>query len=143
MARFDCSGIEQIIAEMERLGEDIGPLADDMLMEGAEIVADEWKKSADRHRLVDTEQMRDSIGYPKKPERIGDIRSIDIYPQGRRKTKTGKPGPRNAEVAFIKNYGAKGKDATHFIDEADEISGEKIAEKFNKKMTDYINRRKK
>ena len=143
MARFDCSGVENIIAEMEKLGEDVGPLADEMLMKAAEIVADEWKKSAKKHGLYVTHQMHDSIGYPKKPTKVGEVRSIDIYPKGRRRTKKGRAGPRNTEVAFINNYGTSKRKATHFIDEADEISGEKVAEMYDKKFTDFINRRNK
>lgn len=143
MARFDCTGIDKVIAEMEKIGEGIGELADEMLMEGAGIVADEWKKSADRHGINDTRQMRDSIGYPRKPKHIGDVRSIDIYPQGTRKTKKGKnTGKRNAEVAFINNYGTKRHPATHFIDEADAISGEKVAEAFNRRFNEYIKSKK-
>jgi hypothetical protein len=62
--------------------------------------------------------MLESIGYPRKPKTAGDVRSIDIYPQGK-----DRKGVRNAEKAFINHYGTKTKPATHFVDIADELSG--------------------
>lgn len=123
MARFDTSGIDDIIKDLTEMGEDIGPTADKMLMAGAEEVKKAWKAAAEKHGLRDTGQMIDSIGYPKKPKNIDGIRSIDIYPQGKNRD-----GVRNAEVAFIQNYGAPHRNikATHFVDDADKASAEPV-----------------
>lgn len=141
MARFDCTGIEDAINELEKKGEDIGALADEMLLEGAAIVAQEWKASIERHNVSPKAQMKKSIYHPPKAEKQGDVRSIDIYPKGRRRDKNGKLlKTRNAEVAFIRNYGARGGKipATHFVDEADEKSGEKVTAAFNRMMNEFI-----
>ena len=82
MARFDTSGLDDVIREMEQLGELYGETADEMLMAGAEEVKKAWKESAERHKHRDTGDMIKSIGYSRQPKRVGDIRSIDIYPQG-------------------------------------------------------------
>ena len=121
MARFETSGIDEIMEDMKRLGELSGPVADDMLMAGAEEVKVSWQFAAAFHGLKDTGDMIDSIGYPNKPKNAGDVRSIDIYPQGK-----DRKGVRNAEKAFINNYGTSRIDATHFVDMADELSGPRV-----------------
>lgn len=141
MARFECKGIDDVIEELEHIGRDIGDLTDEMLLEGAEIVAQEWKASIERHNVSPKSQMKKSVYHASKTEKHGDVTSIDIYPKGRRRDKNGKLlKTRNAEVAFIRNFGARGGKipATHFIDEAVEISEEKTIAAFQKKMNEYV-----
>ena len=110
------SGIDDIVNELTELGEGIDDIADDMLMAGAEEVKKSWQFSAAAHGLKHTGDMIDSIGYAKKPKKVGDVRQIDIYPQG----KDGK-GVRNAEKAFILHYGSSSIKSTHWVDDADEM----------------------
>lgn len=141
MARFEMDGFDELLAEMKQLGELSGETADKMLMAGAEQVKQAWKESAERQNLKDTTDMINSIDYPKSPKTAGDIRTIDIYPQGK-----DRKGTRNAEKAFILNYGTKGSTskraqkrrakvdkrpgpgipATHWVDDADTASGPKV-----------------
>lgn len=143
MARFDMTGFDDLLADMKRMGELSGEVADRMLMAGAEQVKTGWKRAAERHRLKDTGEMIDSIGYTRSPKTVGDIRVIDIYPQGK-----DSKGTRNAEKAFILHYGTKGSasknaqrkraktdkqpgpgiPATHWVDDADEMSGPLVME---------------
>lgn len=125
MARFDTSGIDGILQEMDAAGELVGPVADGMLMAGAEVVAEEWRRAAKEAGLVDTGDMLASIGYPRAPKTAGDVRSIDIYPQG----KDGR-GIRNAEKAFVNHYGTSRLKATRFIDAADARSGPRVQAAF-------------
>ena len=127
MARFDTSGIDEIIKDMEDLGEDIGEAADEMLLAGAEVVKEEWRKSANKHGLKDTGAMIESIGFSKKPKSVSGIKQIDIYPQGK-----DAKGVRNAEKAFVNNYGTSNPNytATHFADEADAASEEPVQRVF-------------
>lgn len=138
MARFDMTGFDELLAEMKQLGELSGAVADKMLLAGAEEVKQAWKESAERQNLKDTTDMINSIGYPKSPKTTGDIRQIDIYPQGK-----DRKGVRNATKAFVLNYGTKGSTskraqkrrtkvdkrpgpgipATHWVDDADTASG--------------------
>lgn len=60
--------------------------------------------------------MIESIGFPKKPKLVGDVRMIDIYPQGK-----DRKGVRNAEKAFILHYGTSKIAATHWVTDADRI----------------------
>lgn len=121
MARFDTSGIDDIIEEMKRMGELVGETADRMLMAGAEEVKKAWKQSAEMHGLRDTGAMIDSIGYPRQPKTVAGIKEIDIYPQGK-----DRKGVRNAEKGFLLNYGTSRIPATHWVDDADEMSSEPV-----------------
>ena len=128
MARFDTSGIDGILQEMDAAGALVGPVADDMLMAGAEVVAEEWRRAVKEAGLVDTGDMLKSIGYARNPKDTGDIgnlRSVDIYPRGKDRREI-----RNAEKAFINHYGTKKLKATHFIDVAEERSGPRVQEAF-------------
>lgn len=115
MARFKVDGLDSLVQEMEALGESVaGPLAEQMLLAGAEAVKTAWRNSAKAHNHIDTGSMFDHIGYPRKPKQAGDVRSIDIYPQGK-----DAKGVRNAEKAFILHYGTSKHPGSHWIDDAD------------------------
>ncbi len=121
MARFDTSGIDDIVEEMRRMGELTGETADAMLLAGAEEVKKAWQTSAEIHGLRDTGAMIESIGYSRTPKTIDGIRQIDIYPQGK-----DRKGIRNAEKAFLNHYGTSRITATHWVDDADEMSAEPV-----------------
>lgn len=153
MARFDTIGLDELLEDMKRLGELSGDVADKMLMAGADVVKDEWRKSAEKNQLRDTGDMIESIGFPRQPKTIGGIRTIDIYPQGK-----DRKGVRNAEKAFILNYGTQGTSsenakrkrensdkrkgpgipATHWVDDADKASGEPVMEAMGKIWDEHL-----
>ena len=118
MARFDTSGIDEIIQAMTSMGQNVGPVAEQMVNAAAEEIKTSWQETARSRGLHDTGAMIDSIGYGgTAPQRLGDIYYKDIYPQG----KDGK-GVRNAEKDFILHYGKSTYPATYWVDEADEKS---------------------
>ena len=119
MARFDTSGLDGVLAEMKREGELVGPAADAMLMAGAEQVKEAWRRSAEEHGHRATGAMIESIGYPRAPKQAGDVRSIDIYPQGK-----DAKGVRNAEKAFFLHYGTSKMKSSGWVDDADKYSEE-------------------
>ena len=124
MARFDTRGLDGVIDEMKREHALTGPAADAMLMAGAEQVRLAWRKAADERGLHFTDAMYQSIGYPDSPQKIDDVRSIDIYPQGKDGGgKHTKKPIRNAEKAFYVNY-KKGKGAGWIDEQADKYSEE-------------------
>jgi len=136
VARFDTSGLDDVLAEMKELGQLTGEVADTMLMAGAEIVAQCWKEAAERHRHRLTGDMIASIGYPRQPSQAGDVRMIDIYPQGRDST-----GTRNAEKAFILHYGTSKIPGSHWIDDADALAGPRVEAKWREIWNDYLSKR--
>ena len=155
MARFDTSGIDDIIKEMKKMGELVGEAADEMLMAGAEEVKESWREAAQAHKLHDTGDMIESIGYPKQPKTVAGIKEIDIYPQGKDRN-----GKRNVEKAFILHYGTSsgasiargqkkaakkkkkyknpGIPATHWVDDADKIAGPRVQRVMEEKFDELL-----
>ena len=133
MARFDMSGLDPIVDEMRRLGEETGAAAEAMIQAGAEAVKLAWQRAAEEKGLRDTGDMINSIGYPQKPKYIDDALAQDIYPQGR-----DHKGVRNAEKAFVLHYGTSKMPATYWVDLADAYSEETAVPAMAKVWEDYI-----
>lgn len=136
MARFDTSGIDDLIDEVIRLGDAGQEVGDKMLMAAAEELKDVWRHSAKKHDLEDTGDMINSIGYGKKPKNVKGVRSVDIFPQGK-----DRKGIRNAEKAFILHYGSSKIKATHWVDDADKASGPKVQEAMEKVFDEFLSRK--
>ena len=134
MARFDTTGLDDIISQMERMGQTVGPVAEEMCMAAVEEIRDAWRASARSHGLVDTGAMIDSIGFGAAPVRAGAILYNDVYPQGK-----DAKGVRNAEKAFILNYGKSNYPAQHWIDDADEKSAEPVQSRIEAIWDRFLN----
>lgn len=134
MARFDTSGIDDIIDDLIRMGEEGKEVGDEMLMAAAEEVKQAWEESAEKYDLRKTGDMINSINYSSKPKDVGGVRTIDIYPQGK-----DRKGVRNAEKAFVLNYGSSSIPATHWVDEADETSAPKVQKAMEDIWDKFIN----
>lgn len=149
MARFSTKGLEPVLEDMRRLDQLFGPTADRMLIAGAQAVQHAWRQEAERRRFRDTGAMIRAVGFPNKVTRASDIRSIDIYPQGKDKT-----GKRHAEKAFILHYGVKGgksqkrrKDKkfpgpgiprTFWVDDADKAAEPLVLEAYTKIWDEFL-----
>ena len=136
MARFDTTGLDELLADMKQHGELIGETADKMLLAGAEVAKDAWKKAIEKAGLIDHRDMIDSVGFARNPKTAGDVRMIDIYPQGK-----DRKGVRNAEKAFVNHYGtssSKGVKATNFVDDADEMAVEGIMEAYERIWDEHL-----
>lgn len=122
MASFDTSGLDDLINEMQRLGQNEGPVVDEMLDAGAAIIRDRWKDSAKEHGHIDTGAMVDSVDFPVK----GNARALyrDIYPQGK-----DSKGVRNAEKAFILHYGKHNMPGSYWVDDAERKAEPEVTEK--------------
>lgn len=127
MAQFSTDGLNEIMAEMASMHESTGETAVEMLMAGAEEVKRAWKETAERHGYRETGDMIESIGYAKEPRWVGEIRSIDIYPQGK-----DRKGVRNAEKAYLLHYGTSKIHGSHWVDEADQDAGPLVQDAFEK-----------
>lgn len=136
MARFDTSGINDLINEVVRLGEVGEEVGDKMLLAGAEEVKNAWKFAAGLHGHIKTSDMVNSVEFSRRPENVGGVRTIDIYPQGK-----DRKGVRNAEKAFILHYGSSKLRPTHWVDDADAIAGPAVQETMEKVFDDFINRK--
>lgn len=119
MARFDTSGLDEVLRQMERMNQQTGEAATAMLQAGAEQVKEAWRTAARMHKHRDTGDMIESIGFAREPKQAGGVKYIDIYPQGK-----DSHGERNAKVAFVLHYGTSKRPGSRWIDDADRISGE-------------------
>lgn len=133
MARIDAPGLDDLIREMQRMGEESGDVAETMVNAAVIEIRDAWRQSAENHGLRDTGAMIESIGFPAPVQNAGGILYRDVYPQG----VDGK-GVRNAEKAFILNYGTKRKAATYFVDEADQAAGPKVQQRLEEIWGEFI-----
>ena len=127
MATMKTDGLDEVFRAVTSVGEDTGRLTDDMLLAAAEVVREEWRRSAGEHGHRYTGSMIESIGYARKPTKVSDVKSIAIYPQGKDKR-----GTRNAEKAYILHHGTKSKrgdkgiKGSGWVDEAEEAAGPKV-----------------
>ncbi len=119
MARFDTSGLDEVLSQMERMNQKSGEAAAAMLQAGAEQVKQSWKTAAETHGHRDTGDMIESIGFAREPKAAGGVKYIDIYPQGK-----DSHGERNAKVAFVLHYGTSKLKGSRWIDDADRLSEE-------------------
>jgi len=135
MAKFDTSGLDDIVKQMAELGELAGDVADEMLFAGAKAVAEGWKEAAEQYQLKDTGDMIKSIGTTRV-KTVGGLRAIEVYPQGK-----DRKGVRNAEKAFLLHYGTSSIPAKRWVEKADQISAEP-AEKEMREVWDKELRRR-
>lgn len=117
MARFNTSGLDDIINQMRALGQDTGPVAEEMVVASVEAIREEWRKSAEAHGHIDSGDMIASITYSPSTTVMGSIKSRDVYPQG-----NDHKGVSNATKAFVLHYGKSTKAGSHWVDDADDNS---------------------
>lgn len=138
MAKFECSGLDELAADMKRLGElDNDELVSEMLDAGAEVVAEEWQKGVERTvRNVDKRSSGDlakSISVSKGVKKVGEASAKDIYPKGK-----DRKGVRNAEKAFILHYGKSGQSPTLFVDDIENTAEGKAVDAMSEKYNEYL-----
>lgn len=133
MARFNTSGLDNLIRDMQRMGQDSGAIAEAMVNAAVIEIRNAWRESAEAHELRDTGAMIESIGFPNPVQDIGGTLYRDVYPQG-----TDAKGTRNAEKAFILNYGTSRIPATYWVDEADEKSGPKVQTRLEQMWGEFL-----
>lgn len=139
MPELKYDGIKDVIKEMVALGERTGEGAHRMLRAAAKRMKSEWLETIDRYDFIKSREMRDKVGYPRKPKEVADVLSIDVYPQG----KDSKTGVRNAAKAFYLHYGNSNMDATHFVDHIVSSSSEEIEQLMIKTWQEFLDEKMK
>lgn len=134
MARVTFEGLDELIAELEQMGEQSGAVFEKMLDEGAKEVVKSWKKAAEKHGHIDTGDMRDKTRHTKLGTK-GGSKIAHIYPRGKDKR-----GVRHASKAFYRHYGTSQKKATYWIDTAENEAVKTAPEKVFAIWRDYIRR---
>lgn len=135
MASFVTNGIEGLSLSLSEIADIPDKVVDDMLSAGAKIVADAQKNEGRKQGVHRTGVTLSSIkaGKPKRAKDGG--RCIYVTPQG-----TNRDGVRNAEVAFVNEYGApqRGISPRPFMRTANEAAEDQVAETQAKIYDNYL-----
>lgn len=117
MAEFDVSGLDDLMLSLQDVADLPETVQDAMLDAQADVVLRAQQSAA--QAIADTGQTARSLRKSKPRTRKG-VRSISITFAGSRKR--GETTTRNAEIAFVNEYGKKGVPARNFIRKANEQS---------------------
>lgn len=112
MANFRVYGMDKLQAEMRQMGEVPREATEEILTAMATVSMEEQVKVAKEMGVYDRDNegkhVIDSIGLTK-PKITDDGGKISVTYKGKRKDKNHKTPTSNAEIAFVNNYGRKGK----------------------------------
>lgn len=114
MARFTVNGLDALLDDLAALASIPDSVIDGILNAEADVIVPAQKSTAKSMGVYDSGMTADSIkkGHVKK---TASGRSITVAPQGKNAR-----GDRNAEVAFINEYGKEGQTSRPFIRTANE-----------------------
>lgn len=119
MADFSCTGLDDLMLSMAEIAEIPDDVQDNMLNAQADVVVRAQQSKASSYGVQDSGKTAESITKGKvKSGKNGRV--IHVYPKGTRTR--GKTTTRNAEIAFIAEFGKKGQSARPFIRDANESS---------------------
>lgn len=117
MADFGVSGLDELMLSLQDLAELPESIQDEMLNAQADVVLQAQRETA--ISIKDTGKTAQSLRKGKIKSRKGE-RSISITFSGSRKR--GNSTTRNAEIAFVNEFGKRGVPARNFIRKANEKS---------------------
>lgn len=126
MAELSTQGLDGLIDDMTALMELPDETVLEMLTAEAEVVAAAQQSEAQSMGVYATGKTAGSISYDKKFVVVkGASRAIYVSPKG---TRSDGNKRRNAEVAFVNEYGKAGQPARPFINTANEKSADAAVE---------------
>ena len=117
MADFGVSGLDELMLSLQEVAQLPEDIQDEMLNAQADVVLRAQQSAA--QAIKDTGQTARSLRKGKPKSKKG-ARSISITFSGSRKR--GKTSTRNAEIAFVNEFGKRGVPARNFIRSANERS---------------------
>ncbi|GHU92946.1 hypothetical protein FACS1894208_01240 [Clostridia bacterium] len=133
MARLTTDGLSGIFEGLDSLARFPSSVIDDMLNEQADILVTEQNKTGRSMGVHRTGVTLESI-KKGKVKRYSDGNSvIYVTPEGENKD-----GNRNAEVAFVNEYGKIGRPPRPFIRTANENAAPKMTEAAQRILDDYV-----
>lgn len=133
MARLDSSGLDQLLQDMEKMGQSSGEVAEAMVTAGAMEIRDAWKESAEAHGHIDTGAMIDSVAFAGPVVNMGSLLYRDVTAKGK-----DRHGVRNAEKAFILNYGSSRIKPSYWVDEAEAKAEPRIQERLEGMWGEFL-----
>ena len=124
MAEFSCNGLDGLMLSLKEIEEIPAEVQDEMLLAGAEVVAQAQREKVKAYGIYDESSPRhvaDAI-KPGKVKLKNGQRVIYVSPTGSRRR--GKTVTRNAEILFVNEYGKKRQKARPAVRDANEASAE-------------------
>ena len=125
MAEFNYAGLDELLLDMQAVAELPDEVVIAMLDADADVTVEAQKRAGRAMGVTDSGTMLRSIQKGKPKLRKGQ-RVLYITPTGSRKR--GEKRVRNAEIAFINEYGKKGQKARPFIRTGNETSAKEATE---------------
>lgn len=119
MARFIFDELNDLISDFVSIATLPDDVIDGMLNAEADIVVEAQKEKGEAYGVHRTGVTLDSIQKGKRIIGKENGSSLVVYPTGRNKN-----GNRNAEVAFINEFGKRGQKARPFIKDANEAAAD-------------------
>ena len=126
MPKVTLSGLDELILDMQAIAELPDEIQDEMLNAQADIVVEAQKRAGHAMGVEDTGLTLRSIRKGKAKRSKEGMRVLYITPTGTRKR--GKSKVRNAEIAFVNEYGDRDQKARPFIRTGNESSAEQATE---------------
>lgn len=135
MAQFNINGLDGLIMDLEQIKELPDPTAEKMLLAQANVIEKAQRETGRAFGVYRTGATLASITHSGMKRGANGDKEMYIYPQG-----VNARGTRNAEVAFINEYGApeRGIAARPFIRTANEKAAEEAAEEARKAYSEYL-----
>ena len=119
MATFSSTGADDLILSLEEVANLPDSVKDDILNAQADVVVKAQKAKARSYGVNKTGVLISSI-TKGKPKTSKGVRTLAVYPRGTRKR--GDKTVRNAEIAFVAEFGRRKQKARPFIRDANEES---------------------
>lgn len=117
MATFSSNGLDELILSLEEVAQLPDSVKDEILNAQADVVVQAQRQKARAYGVHRTGLTVEKIGKGK-PKTTKDGRVIYVYPKGSRLR--GKKKTRNAEIAFVNEFGSRKQKARPFIHDANE-----------------------
>lgn len=121
MAEFGVTGLDELMLSMQEIAQIPDDVVDDILNAQADVTVEAQKAAGRQLGVEDTGITLQKLKKGRVKLRKGQ-RVLYITPTGSRKR--GKTRTRNAEIAFINEFGKKGQKARPFIKLGNEKSAE-------------------
>lgn len=146
MAVITTSGFSDLLKDLQGLADDTENIVEGMLDAGADVAVEAWRDGIqqEEHKIrasdgkgyvnkrgyVDTGDMLQSVGRASNTRKKN---TAEIYPQGK-----DRKGVRNAEKAFILNYGTSSYQGSRFVEDLEEKASPDIYAAMGNVMDDAL-----
>lgn len=127
MATFDMVGLDALMLSFSEIAEIPEDVQDEILNAQADIAVPAQQAKARAYGVSDTGLTAESIRKTKPKRDKNGAPYVHVYPQGSRTRGRGKK-TRNAEIAFVNEYGVRGRAPRPFIRDANAACEEKIVQ---------------